>query len=92
MEISQDTGILIAGAVCLLVFLFVLIRSRPHLLVNFLFRSVFGLIGIWLTNGLLEAVGLSVRVGLGAAGFLAGGILGIPGLVLLYAVAFCSSL
>ncbi|MFA9463502.1 MAG: pro-sigmaK processing inhibitor BofA family protein [Velocimicrobium sp.] len=56
---------------------------------NVLLRMVFGAIGIFAINAILQAVSKSTMVGMNAETLLTVGLLGVPGFVMLYAVAFC---
>lgn len=54
------------------------------LVVNFIIRAVLGMGLIFFVNQYLEAKGISLRVGLNGVSFLTSGILGIPGVAMLY--------
>lgn len=55
---------------------------------NFVMRAVLGTIAIYFINTALEKVGISLGVGINAATVLTSGILGFPGVVVLYGIHF----
>lgn len=59
-----------------------------QMMLNFMIRAVIGLGLIFFINELLEIQGISVSVGLNELSFLTSGILGIPGVALLYGILF----
>lgn len=63
-------------------------RKIEEYIVNFISRAIIGLGIIFFANQILEYQGISVSVGLNLISFLTGGILGIPGIGLLYSVLF----
>lgn len=59
-----------------------------QLVVNFIVRAVIGFGVIFLVNQFLDYRNISVYVGLNPVSFLTSGILGIPGVGLLYGILF----
>lgn len=59
-----------------------------NFLINFLIRMAVGLMLILVINGFLVSKDISVRVGLNPITMTTSGILGVPGVALLYGVAF----
>ena len=57
-------------------------------ILNILLRGILGTIAIYFINSALEAVGLSLGVGINAVTVLTSGILGFPGLLALYGIGF----
>ena len=55
---------------------------------NILLRGILGTIAIYFINSALEAMGLSLGVGINAVTVLTSGILGFPGLLALYGIGF----
>ncbi|MDF2538841.1 MAG: putative rane protein [Herbinix sp.] len=81
--------ILIAIIVICIIFIGVcLIKRRPDLIVDFLLRSVIGTAGIYLLDLILKSRGYNINVGINGATVLANGLLGLPGFILLYGLAF----
>lgn len=61
-------------------------RRKLEWLLNFVTRSILGTIAIYFINMGLTTLGISLGVGINAVTILTSGILGIPGLVALYAI------
>ena len=55
-------------------------------ILNILLRGILGTIAIYFINSALEAMGLSLGVGINAVTVLTSGILGFPGLLALYGI------
>ena len=55
-------------------------------ILNFLLRGILGTIAIYFINGALAKMGISLGIGINAATVLTSGILGFPGVVVLYAI------
>ena len=62
--------------------------DRSHLLANFIVRAVVGAALIFFVNEFLSSQGIAVRVGLNPWTILTSGILGTPGVALLYGISF----
>lgn len=67
-------------------------EERPHFIVNFIIRAILGIAIIFFVNEFLTSKGISLHVGMNPATFLTSGILGIPGVALLYGITFYQSL
>lgn len=63
-------------------------KNRVELLLNFLLRAVFGMISIFLINSFLQSRGLQGSIGLNPFNFVTSGLLGFPGVALLYGIRF----
>ncbi|MEZ3485196.1 MAG: pro-sigmaK processing inhibitor BofA family protein [Lachnospiraceae bacterium] len=63
-------------------------EQTPHLFVNFIVRVIVGAAMIFFVNEFLGAQGISVQVGLNPWTVLTSGILGTPGVALLYGISF----
>lgn len=81
-------GIAAILIVCVLVLVIGAMGRKIEWLINFVLRAVMGTIGIYFLNGLLLARNISVVVGINPVTFLTSGILGFPGLVVLYGINF----
>lgn len=90
MEIYQGAFLIIA--VCAIVMLIMAVKSNSHLILNFVLRSVTGSLFIFLINQLLEFGGYSLAVGLNPGTVLTSGILGFPGVILLFGIKIYSLL
>lgn len=82
---SKILIIIIIISVVLLLISF--IKQRFDLIVNFALRIVAGLLAIYILNIVLHSFSIDVVVGLNALTALTVGILGFPGLLLLYAIS-----
>ena len=67
-------------------------QERAGWVVNFLIRALAGLAVIFIVNYFLETRGLDMAVGMGPVSFLTSGVLGIPGVALLYGIVLYQSL
>lgn len=63
-----------------------------EIMLNFLLRAVFGMIAIFLVNSFLQGRGLQGSVGMNPLSFMTSGILGFPGVALLYGIKIYFSL
>lgn len=86
MEIYQGAFFIIA--VLAMVMLIMAVKTNSMLILNFVLRSVVGTLLIFGGNYLVEAIGVSVSVGLNPVSVLTSGILGFPGVILLFGIKF----
>lgn len=82
----------ILTGMCGLVLLIVLFKRKFQGLLYFLLRMVASAISFLWINSILAGQGIAVSVGLNAISLLTSGILGIPGVALLYAIVFTKNL
>lgn len=61
-------------------------KNWMEIMLNFLLRAVFGMIAIYLVNSFLQGRGVQASVGMNPLSFLTSGILGFPGIALLYGI------
>lgn len=61
-------------------------EPKTSFLINFIVRAVVGMGLIFFVNQYLEYRGISLRVGLNGISFLTSGILGVPGVAMLYGI------
>lgn len=61
-------------------------RNRGEIILNFLLRAVFGMIAIFLINSFLQDKGLQGSIGINPLSFVTSGLLGFPGIALLYGI------
>lgn len=61
-------------------------KKKSGFIVNFIVRSISGMGIVFLANQVLAAAGVAIAVGLNVITFLTSGILGIPGVFLLYGI------
>lgn len=86
MELYQGAFFIIA--VLAMVMLIMAVKTNSMLILNFVLRSVVGTLLIFGGNYLVEAIGFSVSVGLNPVSVLTSGILGFPGVILLFGIKF----
>ena len=79
------SGMMIVG-VCVLVLLIGALRRKKEWLVNFVFRAVTGTVAVFFLNGFLVSKGLAIAIGINPITVLTSGILGFPGLLMLYTI------
>ena len=63
-------------------------EQKPQLFSNFIVRAIIGCAMIFFVNEFLGAQGITVQVGLNPWTVLTSGILGLPGVALLYGINF----
>lgn len=73
---------------CTIILCIIALRKRAEFILNFLLRSMVGSISIFLVNEVLAAQNLSLMVGINPWTALTSGILGLPGVALLYGINF----
>lgn len=74
--------------VCTLVLGIGAFGKKIEWIINFVLRAVLGTIGIYFLNNFLIASNISAAVGINPMTVLTSGILGFPGLVVLYGINF----
>lgn len=84
-KISSMAAILV---VCTLVLVIGAFGRKIEWIINFVLRAVLGTIGIYFLNNFLIASNISASVGINPMTVLTSGILGFPGLVVLYGINF----
>lgn len=77
---------------CLIFIAICVIRKRADLVIDFLLRACVGTAGIYLLDFVLGISGYQISVGINAFSILSNGLLGLPGFILLYGLAFYYSL
>ena len=90
MEIYQGAFVIIA--VLAIVMLIMAVKTNSSLILNFVLRSVSGSLLIFGVNYLLEIMNYSVTIGLNLGSVLTSGILGFPGIILLFGIKIYSLL
>lgn len=85
---NLEQAIIFLLVVCAVVLVIVFAKNKVEILVNVVLRVIFGSVSLHVLNVLLLAKGIDILVGInfGTLGVI--GVLGIPGFILLYAVAF----
>lgn len=78
--------------VCVVVLLIGALGRKIEWIINFVLRAVMGTIGIYFVNSFFAARQISVIVGINPMTVLTSGILGFPGLIVLYGINFFKAL
>lgn len=66
-------------------------QKHSNFMVNFMIRMILGLTMIFFINGFLVSRDIPVRVGMNPITLATSGTLGVPGVALLYGIAFYES-
>lgn len=67
-------------------------EKQPPVIINFLVRAVLGAALIFFINMFLDSNDIALSVGLNPVTFVTSGILGTPGVALLYGITFYQGL
>lgn len=67
-------------------------QKKSHIIINIIVRTVLGLGIIYFMNQYLAYRGIGVAVGMNTVTALTSGILGLPGVALLYGILFYQNL
>lgn len=81
------------AGICAIIFLVSLIRDKKEACINFALRAVFGILGIYFLNKLFYHYGIMVdgktlRAGINIYTITISGILGVPGIGLIYLLLY----
>lgn len=90
METYQ--GVFLIIAVLGIVMLIIAVKTNSHLILNFILRSIGGSLFIFCVNQWAEMEGYSMSVGLNPGTILTSGMLGFPGVILLFGIKIYSML
>lgn len=85
---DYGSGAFLIILMCVMVLCIVALRKKAEFLLNFILRSITGVVSIFLINELLAAQNFSIMVGVNPWTALTSGILGFPGVALLYGISF----
>lgn len=88
MQMERFGGSAAILLVCAIVLLIGAFGRKIEWIINFVLRAVMGTIGIYFVNSFLLARQISVMVGINPMTVLTSGILGFPGVVVLYGINF----
>lgn len=89
---DTKTGMLILAGICILALGIGILRRKAEIILNFLVRTVLGVIGIYIMNMALAALGVEAAAGINPVSVLAVGSLGTGGFALLYGILFYNML
>lgn len=83
---KEISGFFIIIGVCGIVLMIGILKKRSEIIINLILRTVLGLISIYFINELLKWQQIDMMVGLNPVTALTSGILGFPGVLLLYGI------
>ena len=78
-------GMMIVAA-CIFVLLIGAFRRKNEWIINFVLRTVSGTVAIFFIIGFLVSKGIGIAIGINPLTILTSGILGFPGLIMLYGI------
>lgn len=81
-------GIFLIVGILVLVLFIGAMKNRAEWIINFVLRGVMGMMIVYFVNFLLADYVPDMRIGYNSITFLAGGLLGIPGVAMLYGINF----
>ena len=84
VSVDTDTGVYLIVGILVVVLLIGSLKSQAEWIVNFLLRGVLGMMSIYFVNLLLADVMPGMRLGYNPITFVTTGILGMPGIAMLY--------
>ena len=79
-------GAFLIVAVCGIILLMLAVKSNSEMMLNFVYRCIGGTLLIFLINQAVSLLGFSITVGINLYTVLTSGILGFPGVLLLFGV------
>ena len=85
---DNNMGAFFIIGILILVLLIGTLKNRGEWLVNFVLRGVMGMMSIYFVNLLLASSMPGMRLGYNLITFLTSGILGFPGVAMLYGINF----
>jgi len=85
---NYKSGAVLIIIVCVMILCIISIRKKAEFILNFMLRSIVGVITIFMMNQILLTQNISLTVGINSWTVLTSGILGMPGVALLYGVSF----
>lgn len=85
---SEYTGVLWIVAILGIVLMMGILKSKAEWIVNFILRGIMGMLGIYFINMLPLVSGNGIFIGYNIFTFLISGVLGLPGIALMYGINF----
>lgn len=81
-------GVFLIVGILAVVLIIGAVKNKTEWIVNFMLRGVMGMMSIYFLNLLLADILLGVRIGYNPITFVTTGILGFPGIAMLYGINF----
>lgn len=91
-DMDTKTGMLILAGICILVLAIGFLRRKAEIVLNFVVRSILGILAIYVINKMFAGAGIEVAAGMNAINVLTVGSLGTGGLALVYGILFYNML
>ncbi len=88
MGMEQMAGAPFIVIMCVIILCVLALRRKAEFVLNFMLRSITGVICIFMINELLASQNYATMVGINPWTALTSGILGLPGVALLYGIHF----
>ncbi|HPF30155.1 MAG TPA: pro-sigmaK processing inhibitor BofA family protein [Lachnospiraceae bacterium] len=88
MQITTSTGIFLIVGILVLVLFIGVMRNHTEWILNFILRGVSGMMMIYFANYALKGWAPGMEIGYNLLTFLTSGILGFPGVAMLYGIIF----
>lgn len=85
-ELTNGQGMLMIALMCGVLLIIVLRGKRTDILVGFFLRALCGLVCIYIVNSVMLRFQYPGTIGVNPYTLLASGLLGLPGLIALYAI------
>lgn len=82
------TGIILIVVILVVVLMIGTMKNRMELIINFMLRGILGMMSIYFINLLFGDVMPEIKIGYNLITFLTTGILGFPGIAMLYGINF----
>lgn len=89
---DNQNAVMVIVAVCAAILLISALKRQKEWLINLLFRTVTGTLGIFFINLGLANWGMQSTIGINTVTVLTTAILGFPGLFLLYGIHFYNTM
>lgn len=82
------TGVILIVVILAVVLMIGAMKNRAEWIINFILRGVLGMMSIYFVNFLLADLMPGIKVGYNPITFFTTGILGFPGIAMLYGINF----
>ena len=89
---DTKTGMIVLAGICILVLAIGFLRRKAEIILNFLVRTVLGILAIYIINKAFAGAVIEVSAGLNPYSVLTVGSLGTGGLALIYGILFYNML
>jgi inhibitor of the pro-sigma K processing machinery len=84
LQMEKEIIMIVGVIICSAILLFVALRKKSEMIMNFVLRGILGTLGMYYVNNFLALQGIYCEVGINPCTVLTSAGLGFPGLLLLY--------